>query len=696
MRNCWSRHRKLLVCAVLLLATATLYWPVVSFDFVDYDDLTYIVRNAHVNTGFHWGQLAWPFESGFGGNWQPLTWWSHALDFQLYGLWAGGHHTTNIMLQALSAMALFLLLQRWTKAFWRSALVAALWAWHPLHVESVAWVSERKDCLSCLLWVLTLWAYLQYAEELKVQSSTRCARAQARREFKIFYGLSLVFFGLGLMAKPMVVTLPFVLLLLDYWPLGRVPSQSPRALLKEKIPFFLLSAACCIVTLIMQTRSGAIVPLAGIPLDFRFWNAAASYVWYIEKAFWPKDLIVMYPLARLSSWLVTLSIVILISISGLAVLWRRTRPYFLFGWCWFLGTLVPVIGLIQVGTQSTADRYSYIPTMGLFIMLVWGVNELAARWPHQRVALGVLAAAVAMACIVATRLQLACWKDTAALFAHALKVMPNNAPVRALLASYYRDQGQLEQARLECEWALRDAPGNPVMQHDLGQILLAEKKFDQAADQFRLSLQSLPNQEGTRMNLGKILLAQNKAGEAVAEFQTALRYNPRSENIHFHLAEALGRQGNIEEAAEEFAQCIRLQPSEAEPHARLAALLSSQGRTAEAIAEYREALRLQPDSPDLLNNLAWILAADAHAPWRNGQEAQRLAERACELTHYSRPLLIGTLAVAYAEAGRFDEAIAAAQKAHDLALAMGKNDMAARNLELLELFRAHRPFHENP
>jgi protein O-mannosyl-transferase len=685
MNNCWSRYRKLWVCAFLLLGTAVLYGPTLMFDYVDYDDLTYVVHNPHVNSGVHRNQVGWTLQSGFGGNWQPLTWWSHALDFQVFGTAPGGHHATNVVLHALSAILLFLLLQNYTKAFWRSAAVAALWAWHPLRVESVAWVSERKDCLSGLMWMLALWAYLRYAQEFKVQSS----------RFKVYYWLSLLFFGLGLIAKPMVVTLPFVLLLLDFWPLGRFQWRSIPGLLKEKIPFFLLSAACCVVTLIEQSRSGAIVSLARIPLTTRCWNAAVSYAWYVQKTFWPKDLIVMYPLAGHPNSLVATAIGLLMVVSALAVWDRRTRPYFLFGWCWFLGTLVPVIGLIQVGSQATADRYSYLPSIGLCIMVVWAAHDLLGGWPLRRLVLGTLAGALVLACLMATRIQLSYWKNTESLFGHALKVLPHNAPVRALLASYDRDQGRLEQAQIECEQALRDAPGNPVMEHDLGQILLAEKKFDQAAEQFRLSLQAMPNQEGTRLNLGKILLAQNKPAEAAVEFQNALHYNPGSEGLHFHLAEALARAGNIEEAEKEFAQCIQLKPNEAEPHARLAALLSGQGRTGEAIPHYREAIRLQPDSTDLLNNLAWILAADAHAQWRNGAEAQRLALRACELTHYERPLLIGTLAVAYAEAGRFDEAIAAAQKARELALAGGKNEMAARNLELLQLFRAHRPFHES-
>ncbi len=688
MKSLWPDRRKSIVCAALLLMTVALYWPVATYDFVDYDDPTYIVANRHINTGFRWSQARWFFQATYAGNWHPLTWFSHTLDCQLYGLWAGGHHLTNVLLHALSAMVLFLLLQRFTRAFWRAAFVAALFAWHPLHVESVAWVSERKDCLSCLLWLLALWAYLRHAENLKSQIPIS----------RFFYWLALAFFALGLMAKPMLVTLPFALLLLDFWPLGRASSHPMRALLKEKIPFFLLSAACCVLTLLAQVRGGAMAPLQRISLAFRLCNAATSYLWYVEKMFWPRGLMVIYPLdiRSLSGWLVAAAIMEILLISCLAMLWRRTRPWFLFGWCWFLGTLVPVIGLLQVGSQAAADRYFYIPSIGLFVIMAWGAAELAARFPRRRLIPVLLAAAAAAACVAATRVQLSCWQNTRTLFSHALKIKPDNYAARAFLSSWLLDQGQLEEAHAQCERALRDSGGNPSVRHDFGKILTAEKKFDLAADQFRLSLRILPNQEGELMNLGNVLLAQNMPGEAAVQFQSALLLDPNNEDIHFYLAKAFEMESNAAEASREFARCIQLNPNDPELHARLAVLLSAQGRMAEAISHYRQALRLQPDSQEALNNLAWILASDSRAELRDGKEAVRLATRVCELTRHSKPLMIGTLAAAYAEAGRFDEAVAAAQEAHDLALAIGKKEIAEKNLEMLKLYRSHRPFHENP
>jgi len=697
LKNCWFARRKRVVGCVLLLLTVALYWPVLTYDYVSYDDPRNIVQNSHINTGLHWRAAGWFFQAGFGANWHPLTWFSHALDFQIYGRWAGGHHLTNVLLHALSAVALFLLLQRFTRAFWRSAVVAALFAWHPLRVESVAWISERKDCLSCLLWILTLWAYLRYAEEFKVQSQNniRAARSAGCSRFKIFYVLSVVFFVLGLMAKPMVVTLPFVLLLLDYWPLGRLHVRTARDLVIEKIPFFLLSAAGCVVTVIAQARGGAVQSVEQVPLAFRFWNAANSYLWYMEKTFWPKGLAVIYPLAKIPTWLIVTSFFVLVLISGLAWRWRRLRPYFLFGWCWYLGTLVPVLGLLQAGVQATADRYSYIPSIGLLIVIGWGVGDLAAKWQHHRPILGMLGSAVLISCMAATRLQLPCWKDGEALSLRAVTVMPGNFVAWDILAAYHLERGRLDETRLECEKALRANPGDGFAHHNLGEVLMAQKKPEQAADQFRLTIKCLPNEVGPRLELGNILLAQRKPEEAAVQFQDALRLKPNSETIHFSLAKALAQRGSVEDARQELIECLRIKPDDAEPHALLAALLNGQGKTAEAIPHYQQVVRLRPNSIDGLNNLAWVLATDTQTDLRDGPEAVRLATRACELTHYEMPLLIGTLAAAYAEAGRFDEAVAAAQKAHDLAMASGKTGIAAKNLELLKLYNSHIPFHEN-
>jgi len=682
----WSQRGKPLVCGLLFVLTVALYWPVLTYDYVNYDDPRYVVHNPHVNTGFHWSQFLWYFQAGFGSNWHPLTWLSHALDFQIFGAWAGGHHLTNVLLHALSAIALFLLLQRCTEAFWRSALVAALFAWHPLRVESVAWISERKDSLSCLLWMLTLWAYLRYVENLKSQISN----------FKSYYWLTIFLFALALMAKPMVVTLPFVLLLLDYWPLGRVQTNTARTLAIEKIPFFVLSAAGCVVTLIAQARGGAVKSVVEVPLAFRFWNALASYFWYMEKTLWPKGLMVMYPLAKIPQWVIATSIIILVWISGQAWLWRRTRPYVLFGWCWFLGTLVPVLGVVQAGVQATADRYSYIPTIGLLIIIVWGVSDLAARWRCHILVQGVLASVAVISCLAATRCLLPCWKDSESLSMRAVTVMPGNFVAWDLLASYHLDQGRFEETRMDCEKSLRAFPGNGFAHGFLAEVFLAERKPDQAADQFRQAIQYLPNLAGLRLELGNLLLTQRKPQEAAAEFQNALALNPGDEGIRFGLAKALVQLGSLEEAKAEFAECIRLAPNEAEPHALLAAVLARQKKTAEAVAQYQQVIRLQPNSVDALNNLAWILATDSHAELRDGKEAVRLAARACELTHDKVPFLIGTLAAAYAEAGRFDEAVAAAQKAHDFALASGMKDIATRNSELQKIYQSHLPFHEKP
>jgi len=681
-----QQRRTWFAASVLLLLTIALYWPVRAFDFITFDDPIYVTQNPNLAGGWHWKRTAWFFQAGYGANWHPLTWFSHALDVQLYGLQAGGPHLTNVVLHGLSAMTLFLLLQRFTKAFWRSALVAALFAWHPLRVESVAWVSERKDCLSCLLCILALWTYLRYAENLKTQISN----------LKSFYWLALLFFALALMAKPMVVTLPFILLLLDFWPLGRFHPGMVVALCKEKLPFFLLSAAGCVVTLIAQTRGGSLLDLRQVTLEFRIWNAATGYLWYIEKTFWPKDLNVIVLLSAQPGWLITIAISAIILISGLLWHWRHDYPYLLFGWCWYLGTLVPVIGLIQVGSQAVADRYSYIPSIGLLVVLAWGACDLTQRVPFRQAILAALAIASLALAIGATRNQLSYWKNSGTLFWRAVTVTPRNFEAWDALGSYYLGLGQSEEARMDCERSLQIYPGNGWAHENLANALLAEKKPDQAAEHFRLAIQDHPWRLTPRKQLGDVLMAQNKPGEAVVEFQGALRLDPNSAELHLCLAKALARQGDIEGAKKEFTECIKLAPKDAAPYTYLAGLLSGQRNTAEAIAYYQQALRLQPDSVDALNNLAWILATDSHAELRDGKQAVQLARRACEFTHDKVPLLIGTLAASYAEAGRFDEAVAAAQKAHDLALAAGKNEIAAKNLELQKLYRSNQSFHEHP
>jgi tetratricopeptide (TPR) repeat protein len=692
----------MLICLGLAMGTLLLYSPAINFNFVNYDDVDYILNNYHIKAGLNWREFGWFFVPGYASNWHPVTWMSHALDCQFYRLNPAGHHATSVLLHALNAALLFLVLHRMTGALWRCAMVAALFAWHPLHVESVAWVSERKDVLSCLFMILTVWAYLRYAQEFKIQNS----------KFKILYALALLFFALGLMSKPMLVTLPFVLLLLDWWPLQRLQfsSNDRRSdnwrLALEKIPFFLLSGVSCFLTIYAQNRGGAIQPLTSDPILSRLANALAAYCQYLGKVFFPGNLSVIYMLDKnLPVWKPLAAGLLLAAITIAAVRLRKTRPYFLTGWLWFLGTLVPVIGLLQVGGQGIADRYTYIPSIGLFIVLCWGVNDFRAACRCRPAMAGALAWAVLGICAALTSRQLQFWANTEVLFRHAAEVSPGNCIAHATLAGYYANGGQLDKARAECDESIRlDATYAPAYEF-LGVVFMRQGKLDEAAGNVQKALQIAPKQPYLHLLMGQVLFAQNLPERAAAQFKAMLDFDSGNSSAHFWLGKCLASQGKLDEACAEFDEAARQDPSYAEAHYELAVALSMRRKAAEAVAHYRMALRFSPDDPRALNNLAWILASNPRPEIRDGAEAVRLAGRACQITHDSEPLFLGTLAAAYAETGRFDEAVATAQRAHDVAMELAQNAhnaaeaksanaLAARNLELLAIYRSRQPFHE--
>ena len=828
------------LCYVLLaLVTVAVYLPVIELNFVTFDDTYYVTNNPKVQAGLTWASMHWAFTRAHAANWHPLTWLSHMLDCQLYGLKPAGHHVTNLLFHTADTLLLFALLKRLTGAVWRSAFVAALFALHPLHVESVAWVAERKDVLSTFFFLLTLLAYTRYAERSRVLSlKSRVAQgAQSKDYALLFYVLSLVLFALGLMAKPMLVTVPFVLLLLDWWPLGRmhgVPQSTVHAprppsavlstlrsiatedglrrtgstlqvflrLVLEKAPFFLLAAASCVVTVIAQRQGGALSSFAGesgVSLESRLTNTPISYAWYLAKLLWPSNLAVLYPFERI--WppeLVLGATVLLLGITGFVLWQRRRRPFLAVGWLWYLGTLVPVIGLVKVGAQSIADRYTYIPAIGLFMMLAWGVADLTAGWRQRAMALALGAAAVLGTCAVAVGAQLLYWQDSEPLFRHALAVTRNNYIAWNNLGLYLAEQGELEVAKKYYRKAMEIAPGYPFPLNNLASTLMQQKKFDEAISLFeaalRLRAQSAevesnygaalysldkideamihlqnairynPEYALAHYNLGSCLMRKQKTAEAAEEFRVATRLNPRYADAHsnlglalaklgkkeeaaacfrralaieprlapahYGLAELLSEQGQYEEAAEQFAEVVRLKPDygpawagqgaarvsqgrldeavaafsaavriapdDVSAQCQLAGALAAQHQTREAIQHYRAALKEVPDFPEALNNLAWILAANPDAQVRNGKEAVELAERACKLTEYKQAMMVGTLAAAYAEAGRFPEAVATAEKARTLAQQANRADLADRNRALRELYRAGQPARDTP
>ena len=779
------------ICLLLALVTVGIYWPVARQGFINFDDPDYVSSNPRVQAGLTMESIRWAFTSSFSSNWHPLTWLSHMLDCQLYGLRPAGHHITNLLFHIANSLLLFGLLRRLTGALWCSAFAAALFALHPLHVESVAWVSERKDVLSAFFFMLTVWAYARYAvvqsPKSKVQSRGQevqgpksNVQSQGTRNTQHptrLYLLSLLLFSLGLMSKPMLVTLPFVLLLLDYWPLGRLQLSSlnlpvsatarPSTLLRlvvEKIHFFVMAALSCVVTFLVQQASGAMPALAKSPLDLRLANALVAYARYLGKTFWPSKLAVFYPYsaANLDSWQVAAAALLLLTVTVAVVLMGRRRPYLPVGWLWFLGMLVPVIGLVQVGKQSWADRYTYLPHVGLFLIIAWGASAMVVRWKWPRVISVAVAGLTLAACALATSQQLSYWRNTKTLFQHAVGVTSGNFVAYTVVGNALIEEGKLPEAIEECRRALEISPEYPEAHNTLGNIHAKQEKYDEAIADYRAAVRADPNypdahnglssallkkgafveaegeaREALRLTpmhlpalfslatalhnqgkldqaadyyhrilelkpdlytprryLGNIFVAQGKPDQAISEFGMALKIRPQDADTRVVLGIVLLDKNRIDEATAQFLEAAKLQPTNAIANYQLALIHQSRKETSAAIDCYHKALKAQPDWPESLNNLAWILAANADATLRNGAEAVALAERACKLTGYKEGIFVGTLAAAYAEAGRFQDAISSAEKAHNLALAAGQKKIAQKNQELLELYRTGRAYHE--
>jgi Flp pilus assembly protein TadD len=573
-------RRKLLVSLVLVAATITVFWQVRHYEFIDFDDDLYVWANPNVTAGLSGRSLVWAFTATEGGNWHPLTWMSHMLDWQIYGMNPGGHHFTSVLFHVANSVLLLLVMTRMTGALWRSAFVAALFALHPLHVESVAWVAERKDVLSTLFWMLTMWTYVRYAE----------------RPSRKKYLLILVAFALGLMAKPMLVTLPFVFLLLDYWPLERFQFGQTgvdvnisahgetvakkrqccaRSLIWEKIPFFALSAVSSIIALLVQSSEGAVKSTEQFPLKIRIGNAFLSYLTYIGKMVSPQGLAVLYPHAgeNLPKWQAVGAGVLLVGVTMAVIRAARRYPYLAVGWFWYLGTLVPVIGLVQVGGQALADRYTYVPLIGLFVILAWGVSDLCAKLHQVRILVPIAATLVVSALAVGSWRQLHYWQDSVTLFEHTLRVTTNNS----------------------------------LIQNNMGVTLTRQGKFEEAVDHFRKSLEIRPNQASTQVNLAVALVDLGKLEEAVTHYAKALELDPNHAGAHNNLGNALVLEGKLDEAAAEFSRALEINPVYAEAYNNLGVVLARQGKLDEAIAHFSQALKINPSYEQARINLGTAL-----------------------------------------------------------------------------------------
>lgn len=660
------------VMLALVVGTLIIYTQTLDFTFLNFDDETYVAHNAVIQRGLTAGGIAWAFSHGLVGNWHPVTCLSHMLDCELFGLAPGGHHAVNVAFHIANAILLFLWLRQLLVPYWSAAFVAALFAWHPLRVESVAWVSERKDVLSLFFALLAFRYYTKYAQGVAPVEFPP-GPGPGRRAYLAALG----WFFLGLLSKPMLVTVPLLLVLMDYWPLQRIqePADGTAAatsrptwpqiqvVLIEKWPFLCLSLAACFVTFFVQRDSGAMEYGEAVGFPARLANAGISYVRYLYKTVWPVDLAALYPYpGHWPSLLVMGAVVLLAGLSLAALVVRKSQPWLAVGWFWFVGALVPVIGLIQVGRQAMADRYTYLPHIGLLLAattagarLLEGWRQPLIRWVAAGLAGGILAAALA-----ASWQQTRCWHDTVSLFTHAVAITSDNTVAEYNLAQGLQTTGQWEPARAH----------------------------------YRAALRIKPDYFAALVNLGVLEYNQGNFNEATNLLAQAVRLRPAASIAHTHLAVALGGTGDCLGVRRELDRAGSLGATNQDLLLGLARMLEDMGRTGEANLFYEKSLERDPDNITLLNNVAWALATASRPELRDGRAAVRHATHACELTRFEVAQLIGTLAAAYAEAGEFEAAIRSSQQAIALAERQTDQELAQKNRELLLCFQAGRPWRE--
>jgi protein O-mannosyl-transferase len=610
------RWKTICICIALAVLTWAVFIQTVRYDFVNYDDPTYVYQNTRITSGINLANVAWAFTHVHSENWHPLTTITHMLDCGLHGLNAGWHHFTNVLLHCLAVVFLFVALHQMTGALWRSAFVSAVFAVHPLHVESVAWIAERKDVLSAVFFMITLLAYLRYTRAPSIGRYLTVALVIA----------------LGLMSKPMLVTLPFVLLLLDYWPLGRFEARRSKTgrqalqLILEKVPLIALSAVSSLITFLAQR--GAIGWTEQLPVSERISNAFVAYVVYIRQMFWPTGLAVFYPHPehRLPVWEISLASIVLVGITAAAFVFRKKAPYFVTGWLWYLGMLVPVIGLVQVGWQGHADRYTYLPQIGLYIAVTWAVTDLTRSWRFQRIGLGAAAVLIVGALGCRAWLQTSYWRDSETLFTHALAVTSNNDVALNNLGIIFLDKGQLD--------------------------------------------------------------------DAISKLQAAIDLRPENAPAHDNLAKALLKKGQVVEAMVHYRKFLELEPASVEARNTLGTALIQQGHVREAIDLWQESLAIQPENGNAASNLAWVFATCPEDSIRDGTRAVELAEKAFRISGGKIPMIYRVLAAAYAENGRFADAVETAQRGAGLATSQGNPPLAAELESNIALYKSGRPLRD--
>jgi tetratricopeptide (TPR) repeat protein len=683
-----NKKQILFITASLVVTTLIAYEPMRHNEFINYDDTLYITKNPNVNEGITRESVIWAFTKQYAANWHPLTWLSHTLDCQIFGLSPFWHHLVSLIFHTTNALLLFWILTNITGTTWASAFVAAVFALHPIQVESVAWAAERKTVLGGLFWLLTILAYIWYTK-----------RPSTGRYIVVF-----LVYGLCIMTKPVVVTLPLALLLLDYWPLERLNWVSRPAgktvpagrLLIEKVPLLVLSAVLVVATLIAQRSEGVVVLLENFPLDYRISNMFISYINYIGKMIWPSRLAVLYPFlhANIIKSTAVVCTLLFVLISVLSIYIGRRRKYAAFGWLWYVGTLVPMAGLVQVGSQAMADRYMYISMLGLLIIAAWAVKELVGNRPRWRIVAAVSAGVVLSSAIIITRMQVKHWQNSITLFEHTLKITENN----------------------------------PIAENNYGCALFDEGRVTEAIQHLSNAVRISPTCFDARKNLGKVLLRQGKLNEAIACFNELVKRRKESAEVYYNLAVASGMQGKYDDAIKYYAKTLDMDPKYPDAHGRMGTALLAAGRTKEAIAQLNEAVRINPDQVEAyinlgkaysqlgkyepaiqnwlravqldannvntLNNLAWLLATADNISVQAANKAIEFAQRACELKGYNEPELLDTLGAAYAAGGRFNDAVTTARQAVDVAKARGREDLAGEIENRIKLYQSGQRYRQ--
>lgn len=589
-----------MICLFLVIATLAVYWQVLNNDFVIYDDDKYVTENTHVHKGVTFDSLTWAFTSSHASNWHPLTWISHMIDYQLYGLNARGHHLTSLLFHVANTLLLFLILVRMTGTLWQSSFVAALFALHPLHVESVAWVAERKDVLSTFFMMLTVWAYILYVKKREIKG----------------YLLVVLFFVLGLMSKPMLVTLPFILLLLDFWPLGRLcllrdtknvatgQHTNERAdifrLVLEKAPFFALAVGSSIVTFIVQERGGAMEIAKTYSIQTRIINAFVAYTEYIVDMIWPVKLALLYPHPgnSLQLWKGVVAGFALVLITILVIRKARRIPYLAVGWLWYIVTLIPVIGIVQVGSQAMADRYTYVTLIGLFIIIAWGANDLLSKWRHRKIWLSTLAAIILPVLIVLTWKQVQYWENGITLFKHTLRHTSNNYVIHNNLGIVLREQGRTEEAIKHYLQALRSNPDYALAHYNLSNAYAEQGKNKKVIEACKHAIRIKPDYADAHYNLGVAYGGSGKYEEAVEAFKQVIRIDSNYLQAHYNLGGVYAGLGKYRDAIEAFQQVIRIDPDYALVRNNLGIAYGALGRYKEAAEAFQQAIRIDPDDAD--------------------------------------------------------------------------------------------------